>query len=244
MVDGCGPRFSSRTGALCTFSSQVWFDALSTVTTPTIAPSNGENMNRSASSEVSAASDFLFGVTRTSRVPKIGAVRVKVIPALLAIAFAFCLSRPAWSQEHEVPQVEILGGYSYLHSSDNSFNGWKATLVGNVNSWMGVAADFDGDYSGGASEHSVTGGPHFVWRKNKRWTPVGYGLFGAAFEKSASGESEHGFATEWGGGLDYEVSRRWTLRVCDVTASITHVGGETHVSPKIGAGLVLNLGHK
>jgi hypothetical protein len=52
------------------------------------------------------------------------------------------------------------------------------------------------------------------------------------------------FATEVGGGLDYEASHRWTVRVFDVTASITHVGGETHTSPKLGVGLILNIGHK
>jgi len=63
-------------------------------------------------------------------------------------------------------------------------------------------------------------------------------------EKSESGETEHGFSAELGGGLDYELGHRWTLRMFDVTASITHVGGETTVSPKVGVGLILNLGHK
>ena len=166
------------------------------------------------------------------------------IPALLALAFALCAVSPASAQEHEVPQVEILGGYSSLRSSDTNFNGWKATLVGNVTSWLGIAADFDGHYAGGPSEHSITFGQHFVLRKNKRWAPLGYALFGVAFEKSASGETEHGFATELGSGLDYEISHRWTLLVFDVTASITHVGGETNLSPKVGVGVVLNLGHK
>ena len=205
-----------------------------------------ETMNRSASAQVSVGIGFslCMRLLRSRCVPRIGMLRFMRIPSLLALAFAFCAMQPAWSQEHEVPQVEILGAYSYLRSSNVNYNGWKATLVGNINSWLGIAADFDGDYAGGASEHSITFGPHFVLRKNRRWTPVGYGLFGVAFEKSASGESEHGFATEWGGGLDYEVSHRWTVRVCDVTASITHVGGETHTSPKVGVGVVLNLGHK
>jgi hypothetical protein len=170
--------------------------------------------------------------------------RVMPNSVLLIIAFALCPVSPAWSQEHEVPQAEIMGGYSYLRSSDTNFNGWKATLVGNMNSWLGIAADFDGHYAGGSSEHSITFGPHFVLRKNKRWTPVGYALFGVAFEKSVFGETEHGFATELGGGLDYEASHRWTVRVFDVTASITHVGGETKACPKVGVGLIFNVGHK
>ncbi len=170
-----------------------------------------EDMNRSVSSEVSVGIGSFLGIMRsrrTARVPSSGTLRVMRIPALLALAFAFYAVSPAWSQEHEVPQVEILGGYSYLRSSDTNFNGWKATLVGNVNSWLGIAADFDGHYAGGTSEHSITFGPHFVVRKNKRWTPVSFALFGVAFEKSACGETEHGFATELGGGLDYEASHR------------------------------------
>ena len=134
-----------------------------------------------------------------------------------------------------------MGGYSYLRSSDTNFNGWKASLVGKVNSWLGIAADFDGHYAGGPSEHSITFGPEFAVRKSKRWTPVGYALFGVAFEKSADGETEHGFATELGGGLDYEISRRWTLRAFDVTASITHVGGETHVARRLDSVWFLTL---
>jgi len=163
---------------------------------------------------------------------------------MLALTFALCGVSPAWPQEHEVPKLEVLEGYSYLRSSNTNFNGWKASLVGNVNSWLGIAADFDGDYAGGASEHSITFGPEFAVRKSKKWTPVGFALFGVAFEKSESGETDHGFSTELGGGLDYELGHQWTLRMFDVTASITHVGGETKVSPKVGVALVLNFGHK
>ena len=187
-------------------------------------------MNRSLSFQLSGGTEFFPGVMR--------------ILVLLALAFVLCGAGPAWSQEHEVPQAEILGGYSYLRSSDTNFNGWKASVVGNVNSWLGIAADFDGDYAGGASEHSVTFGPEFSLRRSKKWTPVGYALFGVAFEKSILGETEHGFSAELGGGLDYEIGHRWTLRAFDVTASITHVGGETKVCPKVGVALIFNIGHK
>jgi hypothetical protein len=175
---------------------------------------------------------------------RIVALRVTRIPGLLALAFALYGVSPAWSQEHEVPQAEILGGYSYLRSSGSSFNGWKASLVENINSWLGIAADLDGHYTGEESEHSITFGPEFSLRKSKRWTPVGYALFGVAFEKSASGETDHGFATELGGGLDYEINHRWAVRVFDVTASITRVSGETRISPKVAFAVIFSLGQK
>ena len=202
-------------------------------------------MNRSVSSHFFAKIVSFVGLRRHGRVSRIVTLRVTGTPAVLALAFGLCAASQAWSQdEHEVPKVETLGGYSYLRSSDTNFNGWKASVVGNVNSWLGFAADFDGHYTGRESEHSITFGPELSLRKSKKWTPVGYALFGVAFEKSASGETDHGFATELGGGLDYELGHRWTLRAFDVTASITHVGGETKVCPKVGVGLILNLGHK
>src|SRR6185295_11085073 len=135
-------------------------------------------------------------------------------------------------------------GYSYLRSSDTNFNGWKTTLVGNVNHWLGLAADLDGHYAGKESEHSVTFGPHFVVRRNKRLAPIGYALFGVAVERLESGERDYGFATELGGALDCEVNHRWGIRMFDVSASVTHIGGETHVSPKLGAGVVINFGNR
>jgi hypothetical protein len=180
--------------------------------------------------------------TAHTRIPgTLGAVRFAV---LFTLAIGLCGVNPAWSQEKEVPKAELLVGYSYFHSSGTNFNGWKASLVGNVNHWLGIAADFDGHYARGGSEHSITFGPEFALRKDKRWTPVGYTLFGVVIEKSALGESEHGFATELGGGLDYEVSHKLAVRVFDVSASITHVGGETHVNPKLASGVVFNFGKR
>ena len=165
------------------------------------------------------------------------------ITTVLSLGFGLC-GPAVRSQEPEVPKAEILGGYSYLRSSGTNFNGWKASLVGNVNSWLGVAADFDGHYTGKESEYSIAFGPEFSLRKNKKWTPVACSLFGVAFEKSELGDTKHGFATELGGGLNYEVNHQLALRVFDVTASITHIDGETHVSPKLAFGIILNLGHK
>ena len=179
---------------------------------------------------------------RTARTRIPGTAGVVRIAVLFTLAIGLCGVNPVWSQEKEVPKAELLVGYSYFHSSDTNFNGWKTSLTGNVNHWLGIAADFDGHYARGESEHSVAFGPEFVLRKDKRWTPVGYTLFGIAIEKSVSGETEHGFATELGGGLDYEVSHKWAVRVFDLSASITHVGGETHVSPKLAFGAVVNFG--
>ena len=124
-------------------------------------------------------------------------------------------------------RAEFMVGYSHLRSAETNFNGWKTTLVGNVNHWLGVEADFDGHYAGAESEHSITCGPHFVVRRNKKLAPIGYALFRVAIKKSESGGTAHGFDMELGCGLDYEVRYQWALRVLDAPESATHIGGNS-----------------
>jgi len=62
---------------------------------------------------------------------------------------------------------------------------------------------------------------------------IGFGLFGVAIKKSVFGGTEHGFAIELGGGLDYENNHCSPVRVVDVTAPITHIGAETHVGSHV-----------
>ena len=72
----------------------------------------------------------------------------------------------------EVPQVEIFGGYSFLHldkqdlqsyvspttSINQNTNGWEASVQYNINKWLGGVADFGGNYGGSLiSDPSVPG---------------------------------------------------------------------------------------
>ena len=172
----------------------------------------------------------------------------------LCLWLLFLLSVPAAAQHEEFPKVELFGGYSYLYSEGHSLNGWKVVVVGNVNRWFGIAADFDGYYRSEStplgkekeSEHSFTFGPHFTLRK-KKLVPFAYTLFGVARESVSLGgtsESASGFATELGGGLDYEVSERLAIRLLDASASITRIDSHTLTKPKLSFGLVFHFGRK
>lgn len=44
------------------------------------------------------------------------------------------------------PKAEIFGGYSYLRNNSNGFNGWDAQTTFNFNRYLGVTAQFDGNY--------------------------------------------------------------------------------------------------
>ena len=119
---------------------------------------------------------------------------------------------------------------------------------------FGIGADVDGYYRSSQtahgkekeSEHRFTFGPHFALRKNKL-VSFGYAFIGGATERTSLngvGDSSPGFAAEFGGGVDLEVTHGIAIRLFDVAASVTHIDQETRTKPKVTFGLVFNFGRK
>ncbi len=158
-------------------------------------------------------------------------------------------------EKEELPKVEVFGGYSLLHSEGSNLNGWKTGVGFTINPWAAVAIDADGYYRSEAlpvgklteSEHSLTAGPHFSLRNKSKIVPFAYAMAGVAWEASSLAgvkESRSGFAFETGGGLDWEVSKKVSIRLIDVGASVTNIAGSTTVKPKFTAGVVFKFGKK
>ncbi len=173
---------------------------------------------------------------------------------LLVLLTVFSSPLISMAQDHELPKLELMAGYSQLRSDGHGLSGWKTAAVGNINQWLGIAADIDGHYFSGSGphgqeeerEHSFTFGPHFALRRHRKLVPIGYTLFGFAHENTVSGGAAHsatGFASELGGALDWEVSKSVAFRIFDCAASITRIEGDTYVKPKFGFGVVFNFGH-
>jgi hypothetical protein len=125
----------------------------------------------------------------------------------------------------ETPKAEVFGGYQYTRinvgGTGFNFNGWNASVTGNVNKYVGVAADFSGAYKseGGASlkVHSYTFGPVISLNHEGTLNPFVHALFGGANANlSASGlgsSSTNGFAMMMGGGTDAKLSPRLAVRL-------------------------------
>jgi opacity protein-like surface antigen len=154
------------------------------------------------------------------------------------------------------PKAEVFGGYSYGGSGSH---GWDGSVAFNANRWLGVVADFGGQYtrfdSPGSSEriktHSALFGPRFSARNSSRATPFAHVLLGAAHVDSRARESgldfhftDTTFATAVGGGLDVRVSRRVALRAFQIDYLRTNFFGATQNKGRIAFGLVLRLGDK
>ncbi|HYP30001.1 MAG TPA: outer membrane beta-barrel protein [Blastocatellia bacterium] len=113
---------------------------------------------------------------------------------------AFLFLIPSAGMAQESPKVEVFGGYSFLRvEGGDSFNGWQASVAGNVNNWFGIVAEFSGHYDSRSqrlsfvrpglppvelrsdtdtSIHSFLFGPRFSYRKHERVTPFVHGLIG------------------------------------------------------------------
>lgn len=120
-----------------------------------------------------------------------------------------------------------------------NFNGWSAEAQYNFDRWIGIVADIGGEYgtpftarTSGVSglpkmtEYSFLAGPVISYRTKSRFTPYVHALFGwdrASLAAStitgtaslvrSSASTYTSFATVFGGGVDYKLSRHFALRL-------------------------------
>ena len=113
-------------------------------------------------------------------------------------------------------------GYSYyntnLTGNRGSLNGWEASLEGKIFPFIGIVADFSGDYGSlnfpahvgiiNASTHieNVLFGPRVSVPIGK-FRPFGEGMIGVAHANTNGFGSDTSFSAALGGGLDYRLLR-------------------------------------
>ena len=160
---------------------------------------------------------------------------------------------PAHAQE--TPQVELMGGYSYLRSDiggvDQGFNGWNGSITENLNHWLGGTADFSGYYAhpGGinVNTHTFMFGPHFAYRKSGSVTPFAHVLIGGM--RASQGylgisQSKTDFAAALGGGVDIKVHKIISIRVVQAEYVYTPYLNMREDNLRVSAGIVLRFGRK
>jgi opacity protein-like surface antigen len=170
------------------------------------------------------------------------------------MCLVFLASLPALAQG--VPKAEVFGGYSW---AGGNFHGWNASVTGNINKRLGIVADFSGHYGSELEgsilikkdAHSFLFGPRFSFRRGKRVAPFVYALLGATrFHESAtvSGQklfdSDTGFSSALGGGLDIKVNDRVAIRAFQIDYLRPNFFGEAHNRGRLAFGVVLHLGKK
>lgn len=180
--------------------------------------------------------------------------------AAATIVMAALVGSFALAQD-STPRVQVFGGYSLMHADiarptgqawdlslqepsgtfapTSNFKGWSAEAQYNADRWVGVAADFGGQWGGpitassgsgisglpNANTYSFLAGPVLSYRNKSRMTPFVHALFGwdraslsastisgLSSPVSSPAKTYTDFAIALGGGLDFKISRHFALR--------------------------------
>lgn len=191
---------------------------------------------------------------------------------LLFLSVGFC--SPSQAQD----KVELFAGYSYLRGSVQvgqvgplgpgtpcppncgnppmvsqhaNLNGWEFSGQYKVWPFLGVVADFDGNYGtldGGKTRvHTFVFGPQVSLPA--KVSPFAHALFGVAKESQDTPTnpaffslgSDVSFATALGGGVDVKAAPFISIRLVQVDYLRTHLHGTTQNQPRVSAGVVLHF---
>ena len=175
-------------------------------------------------------------------------------PSRMAAAFFSCCclgaARPAAAQD--MPRVQVFGGYSYTRFDSPSFgfanasglNGYNFAPAYNLIRGFGVMAELSGQYGSKLNLRDIAVGPQFLYPRGKetvlrpsshRRSP----LAGASWMPAK--KTRHG---RWslGGGMDYDLTPRFAVRVFQVDYLHTTLFSETQNNLRFSTGLVYRWG--
>jgi opacity protein-like surface antigen len=167
-------------------------------------------------------------------------MKAKVVVCLLGFASLFA----AEVRGQEYSKFDLFAGYSYVRANPGvsptlpsfNMNGGEASLAYNSNSWLSGVVDFAG-YSTSrlldtepasfkSDMFTYLFGPRLSYRRLGRFTPFAQTLFGIAHTGPFPGAYVDGkqtyFAMTLGGGVDYRLSRRFSVRVLQADYLLTH----------------------
>jgi hypothetical protein len=171
-----------------------------------------------------------------------------VAPSLLWLALL--AGRPAPAQE--IPRFEVFGGYSHLRfesttlgfASDSSLNGGKVGLTFNLSPYFGVAGEIAGGWGSPLKVYDGLVGPQISYRKWKGKF-FGQALFGKARTRvDINGPAtSSGRAVALGGGVDFPVTARFSVRLIQAEYLNTHTFQVNQNNLQLSTGLIYQFGH-
>ena len=190
-------------------------------------------------------------------------MKLRVVVSLLGFASLFAMTTQA---QEERKTIDVFAGYSYVRanpstaSNDNfSLNGGTASAAYNFNNWLSGVADFGGYHTSNGLASGLDGtlstylfGPRVSYRHFGRVTPFGEVLFGVAHAGGGvfTPNSQNAFAMTVGGGVDYRLSHRLSIRPLKVDYLLTRfnefntfnaLGTQTQNNLRVSTGIVFRF---
>jgi hypothetical protein len=188
-------------------------------------------------------------------------MRIRIVVSLLA--FLTVCGGAAYAQETP-NKIDIFAGYSYVRANPGptsgdsfSLNGGSASVTYHIRDWVSGVADFGGYTNGDILGTKVDGtlstylfGPRFSYRSYHHFKPFAETLFGvghagASIAGGANG-SQNAFAMAIGGGVDYRIGRRLSLRPLQVDYLLTRFkegtpNNQTQNNLRASTGIVIHF---
>jgi Outer membrane protein beta-barrel domain len=178
------------------------------------------------------------------------------LPMLIALASVFLalLMSARFSQAQEIvegPRIQVFAGYSRVQfdsktlgfSNDTGLNGWTASAAYNFYPEFGVVGQVGGHYGPNVRVEEWLVGPQVRY---SRWKIDFFGhlLFGSAQTRVSTSISEEESHRTYvvGGGFDYPISQRFSIRVIEADYFKTNSFGADQSNAKYSTGLVFRWG--
>jgi outer membrane immunogenic protein len=178
---------------------------------------------------------------------------------LALAALMFCVAPQAHAQS--ISRFEVGADYNYVRSNAPpggctcfSLNGGDASFAVHFDPAFAAVAEISsvhaGNISGSGADLTITSylfGPRYHWHNHTKFTPFAQVLLGGAHAGTSLagvGSSANAFAAKVGGGVDYELTRRFSLRPFEANYYLTHFdnGVNDHQNNlQLGAGLVFHF---
>ncbi len=186
--------------------------------------------------------------------------KAAVLPFLFAVSMFssfFCPLAVAQSKS-KLPAIDVFGGYSYLRfeaktlgfADQLTLNGANVSVaLPDLYQGLGAAIDISGYRTTEMEEFNFMIGPQYTYE----WKGIrvyGHGLFGKARARlrqpgSTQVEPSHlGKAVAFGGGLDFPVKGRFSVRALQADYLITSEFGSTQHNVRLSTGLIYRFGKK
>ena len=161
-------------------------------------------------------------------------MKLKFVVSLLALLSFSAAATVA----QETPKLDVFAGYSYVRENPAttgvrsfSLNGGSAQGIYHINDWLSGVADFGGYHNGNILGTGAEGtlstylfGPRVSYRSFHRILPFGEALFGVAHVGAnvvGNTASRNTFGMALGGGVDYRLNNRFSIRPLQVDYLLT-----------------------
>ena len=191
---------------------------------------------------------LLFRLKRRIQLGNIPAAGTLALVAFMTLA-ATGLARAQGGGD--TPRVQVFGGYSYTRFDSPSFgfsnpsglNGYTFSPAFNLIRGFGVVAELSGQYGSNVNFRDITVGPQFLYPKGKAMF-FAHVMFGKArsLVQVGTGEEDTERAVAAGGGMDYDLTPRFAVRVIQVDYIHTTLFSDKQNNYRFSTGLVYRWG--